>query len=444
MVVFLAHAAYITIQNLPAHLLCYYPVRAQLRCSRARAALAVGCCLLTQALLYGWLAGVKGGGAWVEYAFAPVFLAVYVLCVQLDVFRLLFFYLFTASYTLAAKGLALFLQARLLGAGGGLSLAGLGLQLAVTLITIPLMFYMLEHTSSQVLHTDAPLLWRSIWLAPCLTIAIALLFTWDIRSDMTASFEFLLARVAVPFSTLAVYALLIRSLGAVRARAEAEALSRQQEQLLALQHNQHAQLQRHIAQTRQAHHDLRQHLKLISAYLDRGDEAALRDYIAAYRRTLPQDTGLHYCANIAADTVIRYYAGEAQQQGAEFAARTQLPEKLPVSEPDLCALLGNLLENALEACRSPQQESGAYIRLNMLLEGGALTVTVDNSCPLPPQQKEGRLISGKTGRFGIGTQSVRAIAERYQGAALFEWEAGEFRASVLLRLPQSEAEQQER
>lgn len=426
-------AMYITIQSLPSHFLCYYPVRDHMRFSGKTTVLAVACCLLVQGTIYGWVADQYPAGVLVEYLFAPVFLAVFFLCVKLEVFRLLFLYVFSASYTVATKGLAAFLGVRFLGSFGTELLPSIGLHLLVVLVTIPLVLRALDLTRSQVLYTNAPLLWKTIWLAPCLTIVIALTFTWNIQDQNAASISFLLVRVAVPASAMAVYSVLLQSLGSVRACAVAEEESRQRDQLLALQRNQYAQLQRYIQETRQARHDLRQHLNLIQAYLNRGEEEALRDYIAAYGKSLPQDSDQRYCENVAADTIIRYYADAAKNRGICFRCHAKLPAKLPVREPDLCALLGNLLENALDACLENHQGT-AYIHLNILMEDAVIAITVDNPSPRKPEQRDGCLISAKDGHSGVGTQSVNAIARLYGGSALFEWVEGEFRASVLLKV----------
>lgn len=105
-----------------------------------------------------------------------------------------------------------------------------------------------------------------------------------------------------------------------------------------------------------------------------------------------------------------------------------------MDEPELCALLGNLLENAVEACRVVQDEMAAYIRLHIRLDGNLLSITVDNTCPVPPAEQDGRLLSSRHEGYGVGTRSVRSVAEKHHGSARFEWRDGEFFASVLLQL----------
>ena len=102
-------------------------------------------------------------------------------------------------------------------------------------------------------------------------------------------------------------------------------------------------------------------------------------------------------------------------------------------ESDVCVVIGNLLENALEACIGQQ---GPYIRAVTRLKGDSgLTIIVDNTAPGPPvTDSDGNLLSTKGDTRGIGTRSIRYIARQYDGKADFQWENGMFMASVFLNL----------
>ena len=85
--------------------------------------------------------------------------------------------------------------------------------------------------------------------------------------------------------------------------------------------------------------------------------------------------------------------------------------------------------NALEACAA--SKTPRFIRLH-IRQRGTLYLTMDNTSDQPPLSDEKRLISSKHDGFGIGTESVRMTAERYNGDARFEWREGVFYASVML------------
>lgn len=436
MSVFWTAALNLVVETLPYRILSYYPVRDRLRVPAWLAAVLIGISELLAAALYGWSVAAGSTNRVVEYLILPVCMVIYFFCVRADVFRLLCLYLFVLDYLLITRGMALFVEARLFFAPDMdfFTLRSALIHFLMFVVTVPFVYLFFKRTEERVFRTEAPRLWKTVWLVPALTTFTAFAFTTDLQPETVVSVRFLLARVAILVCIFAVYSVLLQSLDTIRAQAAAEEKGRQQEQLLALQHNQFAQLKRHMEETRKARHDLRQHLNLIQAYLDSDDKAALQTYITAYGKTLPKDTEKSYCKNCAADVVIRYYAEEAGKDGIDFICRADLPETLPMDEPELCALLGNLLENAVEACRGLQDEMAAFIRLHIRLDGSLLSITVDNTCSVPPVEQEGRLLSTRHEGYGVGTQSVRSTAERHHGSARFEWVDGEFCASVLLQL----------
>jgi len=94
-------------------------------------------------------------------------------------------------------------------------------------------------------------------------------------------------------------------------------------------------------------------------------------------------------------------------------------------------MFGNLLENAVEACG--RQSSGErYIRLWAGPSLGTYSITVENSFEGDPRREGSGFLSSKGPRMGVGVSSVRATAKKYGGRAVFEAEAGLFRASVIL------------
>ena len=224
----------------------------------------------------------------------------------------------------------------------------------------------------------------------------------------------------------------MEALNAVRQQAQLEERAAQQDTLLAMQYTQYQQLSRHIEEVREARHDLRQHLNLIEHYLQSGKTEDLKAYIEQYRMTLPPDTARTWCENYAVNTVISYYGEEARKASVDFSVRIQLPPSLPLREPELCSIFGNLLENALDACRECT-DSAPFIRICAQEDASHIVIAVDNTCCHPPIEENGRFRSTKHDGLGTGTASIRSIAERYQGVADFRYEDGIFYASVMLK-----------
>ena len=279
---------------------------------------------------------------------------------------------------------------------------------------------------------NSPRLWRTIWIVPAFTTVVILGYTYHIESDFAGSFRFLFARVGLFACMFVVYYVLLQSLDTVRAQAVLEEKARSGAQMLALQRKQYELLAKRIEEIRTARHDLRQHLTLIQSYLDSGDKQALTDYVTAYGKTLPSDTVDLYCHNQAVNAIVAYYGEEAKKQGVTFETELDLPRRLFVAEPDLCVVVGNLLENALEALR--WSGDGAFIRMQAKIrDGEELVLTMDNG-PVPrPEFEDGMIVSAKHEGHGIGTQSVKRVADHYDGVVNFSWKDQVFYASVYLR-----------
>ena len=115
-----------------------------------------------------------------------------------------------------------------------------------------------------------------------------------------------------------------------------------------------------------------------------------------------------------------------------FDARLDLPPQLPLPEPDFCVVMGNLLENALDALGT--NKPGAFLKIRASLKDWKeLILTVDNGPVAEPVVRDGQLLSSKHEGAGIGTASVKRVAAHYNGVADFSWRDGVFYASVYLR-----------
>lgn len=416
--------------SMPLRLLSYYPFRGCLRVSKKTAALLIGGSELI-ALIGVWLA-VENGKNPRPYEFLLLFfcIGIYLFNINVQPFKLLFTYWFMTDYLMIIRGVSAFLVVRYFGLSV-YSLQGSVLCLILLGVSLPFMFHFFNLTAERIYHTDAPALWRTIWLVPALTSVVVLLFTGAFTEETISRWDFLFARVSLLISVFVVYYVLLRSLDGIRRQAALEEQARQTEQILQLQRSQYAMLQEHIEETRRARHDLRQHLQMIQSYLENGDRQALQEYIDAYGKSLPPDTVKRYCKNYAVDTILRYYIEQLSAAEIDVELNITLPEKLPVAEPDLCVLFGNLLENALETCNG--QGEDAYVRIAAQMTGEkSITLIVDNTAPAPPKEQDGAFLSTKHEGFGVGTQSIRRIAARYHGQTDFRWEDGMFYASVFL------------
>lgn len=426
----------ITINLLPYRLLAYYPLRRQLKFRWQTVAAIILTSQFIQSLLYAWLTMQGRPTRWVEYVFAVMCFCIYFTCIQGDRWKVLFLYIFIMDYTMITRGTAIFIESRLFYQPGMhfSSLRSALLAFLVFAVTVPVMFWFLRKTKDRIFQTDAPGFWRTIWLMPAFSTLIVLMFTGDIAVDSVRQPRFLVARIFLILSMFVVYYILLRSLDQIRESAAALEQAAQQRVLLALLRTQYQQLSRHMDETRRVRHDLRQHLNVIRLCLESENLEALRQYMNQYTSSLSPDLERSWCKNYAVNAIVAYYHNMAQETGADLTVELSLPSVLPVNEADFCALLGNLFENAMDACRGEMAASPLrpFVRLRAKSTDGQIFLVADNTCSREPALQDGKFLSTKHEGFGTGTLSVKMIAEKYGGSADFQWRDGVFYVSVVM------------
>ena len=206
----------------------------------------------------------------------------------------------------------------------------------------------------------------------------------------------------------------------------------QENQFLSMQQRRFDDLKAAIEEARQARHDMRHQLNQISALAESGDLDGLKTFLAQSVSRIP-NLDMHFCENRAADSVTGYYCTLAKREGIPFRAQLDLPQTLPVDEIDMCLVLSNLLENALEASLRAasarrQIKVTAYLHAERLL-----LIETQNTFDGEIREKDGVFRSSKRKGSGIGIRSVRHIAEKTGGASTFTYQDGVFSAKVMLR-----------
>jgi len=282
--------------------------------------------------------------------------------------------------------------------------------------------------------TTADYVWKYLWLIPALFYIMWYRITYfSNESSLKLALNPIntIYLMAINLGAFLIYSLILRL---TREHAEDIRL-RARYHALETRSLQYENLKERVSETRAARHDLRHHLTVIGGFLDREDYKGLRKYLDDYIDKAPVDIPIQYCENSAANIIIVYFAGLASKSDITFTAETLIPEDIPISSQDLSVLLGNLLENAVEACHLAKEEH-PFIRLRGgLRTAGVFALTIDNSSGREPEKnRDGVFLSSKRPGAGIGIESVKSIAERYNGVTSFTQKDHVFYASVMLSL----------
>lgn len=209
---------------------------------------------------------------------------------------------------------------------------------------------------------------------------------------------------------------------------------KEQNHQLTMQALQYENLREKITDPRRAKHDVRHHIAIMQEYLRDGNYASLKEYLDRYGMSLPDDSLVRFCENAAANAVLLYFAQQAKDNGIDYIVKTDIPSDIGIPETDISVMLGNLLENAVDACKEEKSDDKKII-VRAAVDSTSLCVTVDNTFSgAPKHTADGEFASTKHNGTGLGTRSVKSIAEHYGGVCRFETHDGMFQASVYCRI----------
>ena len=199
--------------------------------------------------------------------------------------------------------------------------------------------------------------------------------------------------------------------------------------LASLRESYYQGLRREERQVRTLRHDLRNHLTALRGLVDMGEDGKALQYIDQLADSPALRGGKRLCENDAANAVLSAKAEAMGRSGLTADFAVSLPKALPLAEVDLCALLGNAADNAMEAAEEAEDKT---VTLRCRAEKGLFMLRVENAYAgeLAPD-----LATTKADRtsHGFGLAGMREIAERLGGS--LETRAGGGRFQLVVCLP---------
>lgn len=179
-------------------------------------------------------------------------------------------------------------------------------------------------------------------------------------------------------------------------------------------------------------HDYRNHIQTMKAYAAVGDWDAIVRYLDLLDEDLTKVDTVIKTGNAMTDAILNSKISLAKSRGIEVVADAHIPVKLKSSEIDLCCIIGNLFDNAIEASEKlPVGER--LIRVYMDMRGTQLYISFTNFTAEKKLKKEGkRYRSTKGDGHGFGLVRIDAIVERLEGYISRNSEDGAFTTEILL------------
>lgn len=179
-------------------------------------------------------------------------------------------------------------------------------------------------------------------------------------------------------------------------------------------------------------HDYRNHIQTMKAYAATEDWEAIKRYLDLLDEDLTTVDTVIKTGNPMTDAIFNSKISLAKSKGIEVVADAHIPVKLKSSEIDLCCILGNLFDNAIEASMK-LPEGQRVIRVYMDMRNTQLYISFTNFTVGKKLKKEGNLFKTTKGEgHGFGLVRIDAIVERLEGYISRNSEDGAFTTEILL------------
>lgn len=178
-------------------------------------------------------------------------------------------------------------------------------------------------------------------------------------------------------------------------------------------------------------HDISNHMVSLKSYLDCHNY----DEGNAYLAKLIQKTDLYSdvidTGNTVIDAILTSKRNLARKNNIEFNVDLQISDNLLIDSSDCSVILGNALDNAIEACERIKGKK--YINMRMVYHDTTLICKITNPAP-DDCKNNNELKTTKTDKqnHGIGTKNIKRTLEKYNNTYRMEYDNGEFVFSFIL------------
>jgi len=278
----------------------------------------------------------------------------------------------------------------------------------------------------------SPLFWVSVLATPIASLVIVGIVVSS--ADISAAGKALVFVLAIGINVFVAY---FHNTLSAAYRNKLEAALHEQEKNYYLE--QCRMMQESAEQTKAARHDMANHLAAIKGYVSENKTADLGGYLDSLLGGISAAKPYSDTGNTALDSIINYKLKNASQENIRLDLRLLIPPALNVEPSDMTAILGNLLDNALEAAERVQEK---HLRIDIEYSRGVLFITVKNSFDGEVRYTQeggtkriaaGLLASRKDGReHGHGLKNIQRAVEKYNGQMKITHEGNIFSVSLML------------
>ena len=197
--------------------------------------------------------------------------------------------------------------------------------------------------------------------------------------------------------------------------------------------------EKHLSEVRSIHsemrgykHDFHHHLQTLKGQLEAGEVDRAIAYIENLDHRLQNVDTLLKTGNVTLDAILSAKLSQAKSQGINVTIKANVPAELTLTDVELSIVVGNLLDNAIEACLAVPESEERFLRLFLGMKGKMLYFSMLNSAG-EKQRKRGSLFSShKNGVHGFGLRRAESILTKHDGWCKYNSEDGAFTSEFLV------------
>ena len=181
-------------------------------------------------------------------------------------------------------------------------------------------------------------------------------------------------------------------------------------------------------------HDYHNHLQSLKGYLSLNKVEQMKNYLNELETDLDSIDTLYHSGNLQLDSILNAKLAIAEKGQIRIHCDASIPPQLHVSDLDLCVILGNLLDNAIESCRKIKDTDERFIRVYIGILKKQLYISITNATSETVKQRTDHYFTTKRGDHGHGLKRVDQVVKKYDGYLNRQNEPGVFATEIVLPL----------
>lgn len=182
-------------------------------------------------------------------------------------------------------------------------------------------------------------------------------------------------------------------------------------------------------------HDYHNHIQVLAVYLENGEIEKAKQFLSEIQDNLISVDTVIKTGNTMVDAILNSKISLMTAKEIPVKATAKVPKELSISDVDLCIIIGNLLDNAMEACE-PLPAEQRFVRIYINVKDSHLYMSFTNAAGKKKESIAGRFLSAKGVEHGFGLIRVDQLIDKYNGYVSRASEDGGFTTEVILPLAQ--------